>query len=497
MADDTRVTRTRSRFACAMVLLWALGVLLPQGARAADIIVRRDQGLTASERAQLRADAGVEHERMLSLPNTEVVSVPDADEAAALAALNADPDVVVAAPNVVVHVAAVRAELEHYFPRVSGATTPTSTPPRRGTRRMRRVRRDGRGGRPDRRRRAPRPAGQGRAGAEELRHRRRRAPRPRRPASPTTAPRWRASSRRCATTMTASPASRRSPRPCCRCRRSTTAATGKIADVLEAFSWAGEQLDPDRRRVVRHRPVLVQDDEAHAWTSSSATSWTPIRTRCTSSPPATEGADVDDPGNAVYPVQQRRAEHHLRRHVGRRGQARVLEQRRQDVGGPLRARASTSTVDGVSRPRATATCLAAAARRCPTPLVAGAAALLKSKSDTLNADADQGGAARRRRRLRAARARSPVSGGRLNAARPLLEAGADRLLRGGARAGRAASGRRATRITTVSASATTSARAWPARPRTAAARTRTRTGASTLIDNCPRRREPGLGRHRR
>ena len=120
-----------------MVLLWALGVLLPQGARAADIIVRRDQGLTASERAQLRADAGVEHERMLSLPNTEVVSVPEADEAAALAALNADPDVVVAAPNVV-----VRPASEPYAPnssatsRGSGATTPTSTPPRRGTRRM-------------------------------------------------------------------------------------------------------------------------------------------------------------------------------------------------------------------------------------------------------------------------------------------------------------------------------------------------------------------------
>lgn len=88
-----------------MVLFWALGCLLPQGAWAADIIVRRDQGLTASERAQLRADAGVEHERMLALPDTEVVSVPEEQEATALARLNANPDVVVAAPNVQVRIA--------------------------------------------------------------------------------------------------------------------------------------------------------------------------------------------------------------------------------------------------------------------------------------------------------------------------------------------------------------------------------------------------------
>ena len=42
---------------------------------------------------------------MLSLPDTEVVSAPEGEETAALAALNADPDVRYAVPDVVVHVA--------------------------------------------------------------------------------------------------------------------------------------------------------------------------------------------------------------------------------------------------------------------------------------------------------------------------------------------------------------------------------------------------------
>ena len=94
MADDTRVTHSRSRFAFVLVLLLALGSGLPATARAGDIIVRRDAGLSASERADVRSDAGVELERMLRLRDTEVVSVPDGREAEALKALNADPDVV-------------------------------------------------------------------------------------------------------------------------------------------------------------------------------------------------------------------------------------------------------------------------------------------------------------------------------------------------------------------------------------------------------------------
>ena len=70
-----------------------------------------------------------------------------------------------------------------------------------------------------------------------------------------------------------------------------------------------------------------------------------------------------------------------------------------------------------------------------------------------------------------------ASGGRLNAARPLLEAGADRLLRGGARAGSWRVDDAATPITTVRFG-DDKCPARPARPH-AAARTRTRTGATT------------------
>ncbi len=59
-----------------------------------DLIVRRDPGLSAAERADLRADAGVDFERRLRLPDTEVVSVPASDAADALRELRADPDVV-------------------------------------------------------------------------------------------------------------------------------------------------------------------------------------------------------------------------------------------------------------------------------------------------------------------------------------------------------------------------------------------------------------------
>ena len=67
----------------------------PAAAQAADVelIVRRDAGLTAAERTDIRADAGVDHERRLRLADTEVVSVPAADAAEALRALRADPDV--------------------------------------------------------------------------------------------------------------------------------------------------------------------------------------------------------------------------------------------------------------------------------------------------------------------------------------------------------------------------------------------------------------------
>src|SRR3954467_12378708 len=74
----------------------ALSVLAVPAARAADtveLIVRRDAGLTAAERADVRADAGVAYERSVRLPDTEVVSVPADQAATALRELRADPDV--------------------------------------------------------------------------------------------------------------------------------------------------------------------------------------------------------------------------------------------------------------------------------------------------------------------------------------------------------------------------------------------------------------------
>jgi subtilisin family serine protease len=106
MADDTRVTHSRPVFACALALLVVLGSVLPAWARASDIIVARDPGLSAAERAQVRAGAGARLERTLPVPNTEVVSVPDGQEQAALAALDADPGVRYAVPDVAVHTAA-------------------------------------------------------------------------------------------------------------------------------------------------------------------------------------------------------------------------------------------------------------------------------------------------------------------------------------------------------------------------------------------------------
>ena len=74
-------------------------LLVPEGA-AADpatrIIVKREPGLTAAERADIRADAGVRLVDTLRLPRTEVVSAPAGEAGEALRALRADEDVVYA-----------------------------------------------------------------------------------------------------------------------------------------------------------------------------------------------------------------------------------------------------------------------------------------------------------------------------------------------------------------------------------------------------------------
>ena len=94
MADDTRVTHSRSGFACALALLCALGCVLPAAARPPDIIVRRDPGLSADRarrRARRRGRAGSSGCSRCRTPSSSASRTRDED--AALAALNADPDV--------------------------------------------------------------------------------------------------------------------------------------------------------------------------------------------------------------------------------------------------------------------------------------------------------------------------------------------------------------------------------------------------------------------
>jgi Subtilase family/Thrombospondin type 3 repeat len=74
-------------------------LLAPASASAAEptrIILKREPGLNARERADIRADAGVRLVDTLSLPRTEVVTAPAGKASKALRVLNADPDVVYA-----------------------------------------------------------------------------------------------------------------------------------------------------------------------------------------------------------------------------------------------------------------------------------------------------------------------------------------------------------------------------------------------------------------
>lgn len=65
---------------------------------ATEIVVRREPGLTAAERADVRADAEVELERRSPIVDTELVTAEPGGLAEAVAALNRDPDVVYAEP---------------------------------------------------------------------------------------------------------------------------------------------------------------------------------------------------------------------------------------------------------------------------------------------------------------------------------------------------------------------------------------------------------------
>lgn len=85
-------------FALALVLL----ALLPASAAAnstAEIIVKRDAGLSAAERRDIRADAQVRLVETLSLPRTELVVARRGDVKDALRDLRADPDVTYAQLN--------------------------------------------------------------------------------------------------------------------------------------------------------------------------------------------------------------------------------------------------------------------------------------------------------------------------------------------------------------------------------------------------------------
>ena len=77
----------------------ALPAAAAQGAVTDEIILARQAGLNAAERAGVRADASVELERTLPIADVEVVSAPAGERAEALAALRADPDVAWAEPN--------------------------------------------------------------------------------------------------------------------------------------------------------------------------------------------------------------------------------------------------------------------------------------------------------------------------------------------------------------------------------------------------------------
>jgi subtilisin family serine protease len=80
----------------------ALLLVAPAAARA-DIIVKREPGLSRADQAELRADAGVKLLDTLPLARTEVVAAAPGEQAEALAALNADPDVAYAEPDQTVH----------------------------------------------------------------------------------------------------------------------------------------------------------------------------------------------------------------------------------------------------------------------------------------------------------------------------------------------------------------------------------------------------------
>ena len=92
------------------------------------IVVQRVPGLDRTERADLRADAGVRLEAMLPLRDTEVVVAKDGDVEGAIAALEADADVVFAEPDTAVFPATGDPSLANQWGLHNGGQTIFGTP---------------------------------------------------------------------------------------------------------------------------------------------------------------------------------------------------------------------------------------------------------------------------------------------------------------------------------------------------------------------------------
>jgi subtilisin family serine protease len=88
----------RRRLSFIAVLLAAFAVT-PVAEASDRIVLQRIAGLSAAERADVRADADVSLERTLGISGVEVVVADDGDRARAVTELRADPDVVWAEPD--------------------------------------------------------------------------------------------------------------------------------------------------------------------------------------------------------------------------------------------------------------------------------------------------------------------------------------------------------------------------------------------------------------
>lgn len=113
---QARARRADERIVRVALTLCLVLLLAPAAADAATtpILVQLEPGVSAGERADLHADAGVEHVKASELPRTEIVLPTDTSTATALRRLNRDADVRWAAPNVTLHATAITPD-DDYF----------------------------------------------------------------------------------------------------------------------------------------------------------------------------------------------------------------------------------------------------------------------------------------------------------------------------------------------------------------------------------------------